>query len=651
MIGSNLESSIDMYGTKDIKELIKAMGSENSTIDLFIAYGGSTKRGWEGMTIVSRDQMKEDLKDGIVGNQEIYTDRNSDVNMGSKPGLTKFLSFLSDQPKHERNILILWDHGDAYNGYGLDLNNDKKLRSRSSGSSVPLNMSMIGLQALNSSLSGSSIHWDLIGFDACLMGSYEVALALSGNTDYMLASEENEPWHGWNYSTFGVLEQEPDITIPDLCRHIIDNYVEDPKHQKSKGKTLSLIDMHVFGSVKGSLSDLSGHLNSSILSVVSYREIADAFSHSEPYGVHTDEKSLFTKEKTIDLYRFLDLLGKRNSTLYKPISDVKRAINSSILYSRNDGSKPYSHGLAIYSPNNAFIQEYSGISSKIAFLQKTEWDSLIRSYLMINEKDKQMPLIVTKDDKNFVITDDWKVARVVMLTYWFPEFDLNNESNYAISLGETPLFSDNDLNYILNPKNTTLYLYDENSGEKKPFSYWYVGTENDIGYYYGFVNVTSGETGYEAGILIAKGLDTGNTSFSIYPYQKGDSDEYIFSREKTAFNVGDIITPRYVKHLIGGGGGFSFENYDNLTVTGTISVIEDLLLPRGSYLAGIQAEDYHPNRNIYYPLTFYLTYEENPDKVPEQSGSTGEVNPSSSQDSLMDTAGYDIMNVVRNISS
>ena len=45
----------------------------------------------------------------------------------------------------------------------------------------------------------SSFRLSLLGFDACLMGSYDVLETLAPLTHFFLASEENEPGHGWNY--------------------------------------------------------------------------------------------------------------------------------------------------------------------------------------------------------------------------------------------------------------------------------------------------------------------------------------------------------------------------------------------------------------------------------------------------------------------
>ena len=52
-------------------------------------------------------------------------------------------------------------------------------------------------------LTNLPVQMDIIGFDACLMGMYEVATALRPFNKYLLASEILEPGHGWDYRILG----------------------------------------------------------------------------------------------------------------------------------------------------------------------------------------------------------------------------------------------------------------------------------------------------------------------------------------------------------------------------------------------------------------------------------------------------------------
>lgn len=82
--------------------------------------------------------------------------------------------------------LVLWDHGGAWQGFGSDESQNDL-------------MSLISIQtALKTGLqqAGSS-GFSVLGFDACLMSSFEVMEVLKPYAHYFLGSEETEPGAGW----------------------------------------------------------------------------------------------------------------------------------------------------------------------------------------------------------------------------------------------------------------------------------------------------------------------------------------------------------------------------------------------------------------------------------------------------------------------
>ena len=66
---------------------------------------------------------------------------------------------------------------------------------------------------------------DLLGFDACLMGMYEVAAASAFAADYMLGSSESEFAGEWAYATIiETLARTPSMTAPELGKLVADTY-------------------------------------------------------------------------------------------------------------------------------------------------------------------------------------------------------------------------------------------------------------------------------------------------------------------------------------------------------------------------------------------------------------------------------------------
>ncbi|KAL8430789.1 hypothetical protein Efla_004025 [Eimeria flavescens] len=110
--------------------------------------------------------------------------------------VTRFLDMFPSR----HYAVTLWNHGSAWAGFGDDESNPN---------SQPMSLQDIAA-GLTNGIYGSklgkvdrSFRLSLLGFDACLMGSYDVLEALAPLTHFFLASEENEPGHGWNYRQAG----------------------------------------------------------------------------------------------------------------------------------------------------------------------------------------------------------------------------------------------------------------------------------------------------------------------------------------------------------------------------------------------------------------------------------------------------------------
>lgn len=67
---------------------------------------------------------------------------------------------------------------------------------------------------------------DLLGMDACLMASIEVAYQIRGSVRFLVASEENEPSQGWPYDRLlARLSAQPEMSTADLAESAVTDYV------------------------------------------------------------------------------------------------------------------------------------------------------------------------------------------------------------------------------------------------------------------------------------------------------------------------------------------------------------------------------------------------------------------------------------------
>lgn len=68
-------------------------------------------------------------------------------------------------------------------------------------------------------------HFDIIGFDACLMNTLEVAFPLKDIANILVGSEETEPNAGWAYDEMlAALCANPSMNPVDLGKVAVDTY-------------------------------------------------------------------------------------------------------------------------------------------------------------------------------------------------------------------------------------------------------------------------------------------------------------------------------------------------------------------------------------------------------------------------------------------
>jgi hypothetical protein len=101
---------------------------------------------------------------------------------------------------------------------------------------------------------------DLMGMDACLMANLEVAYQARDTVNYIVASEENEPFDGWPYTeVLQKLVDEPDIATADFGAHIVDAYIQSYAHTNNI-VTQAAVDLSKVEELAGALDELADAL-------------------------------------------------------------------------------------------------------------------------------------------------------------------------------------------------------------------------------------------------------------------------------------------------------------------------------------------------------------------------------------------------------
>ncbi|MCR4666484.1 MAG: hypothetical protein K5657_04220 [Desulfovibrio sp.] len=234
LCGSDLEERFQS-ASADIEEVMKAQFHDNVTV--VVQTGGS--KTWKRPEINPNKLQRFTIRNGKM--TLVQTLPQGD--MGDSGTLADFLEFCANNYDADHTVLIIWDHGGGGAGrFAVDGNFGNAMTVKDLRDALE---SVMEADAKVPPL-------DIIGFDACLMASLEVATACYGFSDYLVASQNIEPGVGWNYTAFlSALAANTDMAPEDLAKHICDSYLSGCKEaEEEDGVTLSVINLELLPKLK-----------------------------------------------------------------------------------------------------------------------------------------------------------------------------------------------------------------------------------------------------------------------------------------------------------------------------------------------------------------------------------------------------------------
>lgn len=384
MIGSDLERE-NGAGTSDLNELVKGYNAlndkEKTNLNILVAFGGANKDGWQGMKFATIKQIVKDSKDGIYGNSSDYQYVAPEANMGSKASYALFLKYLKNNyDNHTYKFLDLWDHGA---GQGYFVGPDDYYGAASTNNNV------LHTYTFTQVMKTINLKFNMIGFDTCLNGSLEVGKATHQFANYLVASEEMEPGHGWNYTSVIKSLSETNNSI-ELGKALVDGFVNDKNHVASL--TLSLVDLKAYKALEIAFNKLSNELKHISKDEDLRKVVISAIRDTRGYAVDREDK---TVKEMMDVYHFVTLLqaylkiNKLSShVVYNLTTDVIKKVHKYVVYSKQDGTRDNSKGVSVFSLNSKTSNQY-GEHAQLS----QNWADVIKSYNSIQKNDVEKPLL------------------------------------------------------------------------------------------------------------------------------------------------------------------------------------------------------------------------------------------------------------------
>lgn len=257
--------------------------------------------------------------------------------------LRNFVSWTLDNYPAQKYLLGFWGHGDGV------------LRTF-----VPDSGSGMSLVQVGPALAGFKL--DIVGFDTCSLGHFEVASHLYPVADIMIGSQAEEPLAGWNYAvSLEKLLARPRMSSRELATIIVSDYLASRTE----------------GYITQAAVDVAAVHHRLIPALADLVNVSSDFAHMDHgnYWLARNLTSTFIpRQDAVDLFEFLDRLKGRNVS--GPVMDrldrVLELREELVIHSGTGPLHPEATTMAVYFPR--LEDPVSGYySNYLAFLE-SGWD-------------------------------------------------------------------------------------------------------------------------------------------------------------------------------------------------------------------------------------------------------------------------------------
>ncbi|MEZ0329264.1 MAG: clostripain-related cysteine peptidase [Dissulfuribacterales bacterium] len=297
------------------------------------------------------------------------------VNMADPATLADFIYWAATNYSANRYTLTIWDHGLGWRAYSKVLSKGA-VQDDTSGT-------FMSLAQLKNGVAASGVHLDILDFDACLMGMYEVAYEFSGLTKYLVFSEETEPGTGNPYKDIlTALSANPYVSSKEVARLIVQKFVQSYDGKRTNA-TKSAIDMSMVPSLHFRLKTLVqlllSNMNLYAQALENARSNAQAYSESGYIDLVSFLKGLSALQDNVGVTS-RDIVSFIEQQLVVLEMHVSAGSSGGIF---SVGSVEDSHGIAVFFPASTEItQDELALYKTLSINASTpNWAELITAFL------------------------------------------------------------------------------------------------------------------------------------------------------------------------------------------------------------------------------------------------------------------------------
>jgi hypothetical protein len=390
------DTDLEPYMMDDLDELGTAGSSESlnlvALVDRASNYSDDPVLGlddWEGGRILE-----------IRKGKAVVLDDLGDVNTGDPQTLQDFIaSGIADYPA-DHYALVISDHGASWPGVGGDESFDEDVLDLAEiKAGISAGLADAGVDSL-----------DILGFDACLMATYEVASTLAPVAKRMLASQELEPGHGWNYASFSMVTENDGATADELGKALLEGFQQQAASEEDDAEiTLSLTDLTAIPALDSAMTTFTTALEQRIAGLAP--AVGRTRAQTLGFGSSPDAEN---DSYMADLGILVSEIGVDALDVSDEADAVIRALNDAVI-DRIDGQATRgATGLSIYFPPTAtyYLSDYAAVPAAAG------WNAFLQSYYSAGDAipDQQHPAagraVTSFDDDGLTIEAEFALPSV-----------------------------------------------------------------------------------------------------------------------------------------------------------------------------------------------------------------------------------------------
>ncbi len=303
---------------------------------------------------------------GQGGTTELVEDLG-DVDSADPEVLASFIADGIEDNRAGHYALIISDHGASWPGIGPDEGSDYDVLDLAEMTgAIADGLERAGVDKL-----------DLLGFDACLMANYEVASAVAPLADRLVASQELEPGHGWDYRSLQLLADDPEATVDEFGAALIDGFAAQAAESGTQDEiTLSMVDLTAMAAVDEAVAEFADAL------AEQSTDVAPAVGRSEATTLAFGKSPDQTQDKHLsDLGLLASAIGESAPEVAEQADAVVSALDEVVLDSVEGPATAGATGLSIYLPPVSELADpaYADVTSS------EDWEGFLQSYYEAGE--------------------------------------------------------------------------------------------------------------------------------------------------------------------------------------------------------------------------------------------------------------------------